>query len=182
MSRVGKKPVVIPAGVTASVSGNTLTVKGPKGELSCVLHPHVTMSIADGQLGVTVSEPENKKDRALWGLFRNLAQNMMDGVTVGFSKQLELNGVGYRVQLSGKKLVFEVGFSHPVEFALPDGIEAAVDKNTITVKGADKQLLGETAARIRSIRPPEPYKGKGIKYADETIRRKAGKAVKAAAG
>lgn len=181
MSRVGKKPVVIPSGVTAVLEGQTLKVKGPKGELSILMHPNVSATISDNTVLVSVTEPGNTHHSALWGTHRNLIENMMQGVTNGFSKQLEVNGVGYRVSLSGKKLVFEIGYSHPVEFSLPVGIEASVDKNTIILKGADKQLVGEIAAQLRSLRPPEPYKGKGIKYSDETVRRKAGKAAKTGA-
>lgn len=181
MSRVGKKTIIIPAGVTVTQTDHILRVKGAKTELTLTLHPHISVTIGDGVVDLEVTKPDLKSDRALWGLFRNLIKNMIDGVTSGFSKQLEVNGIGYRVVLSGKKLVMELGFSHPVEFLLPEGIEAAIDKNLITLKGADKQLLGETTARIRSIRPPEPYKGKGIKYVEEVIRRKAGKAVKTGA-
>ncbi|MDP3985632.1 MAG: 50S ribosomal protein L6 [bacterium] len=181
MSRVGKKPVIIPAGVTPTINGQELRVKGPKTELVLTLHPNVHVAVQEGALQLTVDEEDNQRNRALWGLYRNLVQNMMDGVTTGFSKQLEVNGIGYRVAQSGSKLVLEVGFSHSVEFALPEGIEATVEKNIITIRGADKYLVGETAARIRRIREPEPYKGKGIKYVDEVIRRKAGKAAKGAA-
>lgn len=184
MSRIGKKPVEIPKDVTATIEGRHLRVKGPKGELSLAIHPVVKVGQenADNESTVVVSvnHPDDKTERALWGLFRALIQNMMIGVTKGFSRQLEVNGVGYRVAQSGSKLKFEVGFSHPVEFTAPSGVVVAVEKNVITVSGIDKQLVNEVAAQIRKIKPPEPYKGKGIKYVDEVVRRKAGKAVKGA--
>lgn len=185
MSRIGKKPIAIPKDVTVVVAGNTIRVKGPKGELEVALHPVVSATARDGENGkeviVEVKEAENQKHRALWGLSRALIQNTMVGVTEGYSKQLEVNGIGYRVAQSGDKLTFELGFSHPVVFPIPARIEAKVEKNLITLRSIDKQLLGEVAAQIRKLRPPEPYKGKGIKYVDEVIRRKAGKAVKSAA-
>lgn len=156
-------------------------VKGPKGELAETIHPHVSVRTGEdgGVLTVFMESIAGARDHALWGTMRNLIANMVNGVTLGFSKQLEVVGVGYKVALAGGKIMLEVGYSHPVEFPLPVGIEGAVEKNTITLRGADRALLGETAARLRSIRKPEPYKGKGIKYVDEVIRRKAGKAVKA---
>ncbi len=179
MSRIGKMPVPVPAGVEVRLEGSRVTVKGPKGELVRELHPNVKVVQADGALTVSVVDPENTGDRALWGLFRNLLRNMVEGVTKGFEKKLEVIGVGYKVSGSGAKIVLDLGFSHEVPVELPKGITALVEKNTITLSGADKELLGETAARIRAFRPPEPYKGKGIKYIDEHIRRKAGKAAKA---
>ena len=163
------------------LQGARLLVKGPKGELAESIHPHVSVAINQegGVVTVDSATPDVKRDRALWGTMRNLIANMMTGVTTGFSKQLEVVGVGYKVALAGKKLILEVGYSHPVEFPFPAGIEGTVEKNTITLRGSDRALLGETAARLRRVRKPEPYKGKGIKYADEVIRRKAGKAVKA---
>jgi large subunit ribosomal protein L6 len=185
MSRIGKKPIAIPAGVDVTVGAGTVTVKGPKGTLTRAVHPHVTVAVAAGESGkevaVTVQDPADVRDRALWGLFRTLIANMLAGVTKGFEKKLEVIGVGYKVAGGGAKITLEVGFSHPVEVALPAGITGTVEKNLITLAGADKELVGETAARLRRIRPPEPYKGKGIKYVDETIRRKAGKAAKAGA-
>ncbi|MBI4280661.1 50S ribosomal protein L6 [Candidatus Uhrbacteria bacterium] len=180
MSRIGKKPITIPPGVTVTVSDGSLQIAGAKGTLTLALHPAVKATVEDQTVRLTVDNPDDQERRALWGLFRKLVANAVDGVTTGFAKQLEVNGVGYRVVLSGKKLVLEVGFSHPVDFVLPEGIEATVEKNIITIRGIDRQLVGEAAARIRKIRPPEPYKGKGIKYVDEVIRRKAGKAVKGA--
>lgn len=177
MSRIGKIPIEIPSGVDFNIVGATVTVKGPKGTLTVTLHPHVT--VADGV--VSVKNPEDKKDRALWGTTRRLIGNMIDGVTKGFEKKMEAVGVGYKAAAAGPKLTLEVGFSHPVVITMPAGIAVAVEKNTITVSGIDKQMVGETAAAIRRVRPPEPYKGKGIKYVDEVIRRKAGKAAKTGA-
>lgn len=181
MSRIGKQPIVIPQGVTVDISDKVCRVRGPKGELLRTLHGHVTVELSEGVAHVTVSSPDEKRDRALWGLFQRLIQNMVVGVTKGFEKQLEVNGVGFKVALSGKTLTLHLGFSHPINFLLPDGIDASVEKNVITVKGIDKQLVGEIAAQLRSLKKPEPYKGKGIKYTTETIRRKAGKAGKAGA-
>lgn len=180
MSRIGKKQIPIPDGVTVALHDGVVTVKGPKGELTERLHPHVSVHVADGIASVTVVQPDLKSDRALWGLFRALVANMVRGVTEGFTKRLEVHGVGYKLALSGQKLVLHVGYSHPVEFLLPDGISGKVEKNALTLTGANKQVLGDVAARIRAIRPPEPYKGKGIRYSDETVRRKAGKVVKSA--
>ena len=187
MSRIGKKPVVIPSGVTVDISAEDgkdtiLTVKGPKGELVLTLHPKVQIVKDDSSLSVEVKHPDVKSERALWGLFRALINNMVVGVTTGFTKVLEINGVGYKVALSGKKLVLNLGFSHPIEMEVPTGLEAKIEKNTITISGADRQLVGQFAADVRAQREPEPYKGKGIKYSDETIRRKAGKVVKAVGG
>ncbi|MBI5621866.1 50S ribosomal protein L6 [Candidatus Falkowbacteria bacterium] len=181
MSRIGKQPIVIPAGVTVQLTEGQVTVTGPKGQLHCEVHPDVLLHLQDNQLTVSVKNPEDKTDRSLWGLFRKLIANMVEGVTTGFQKKLEINGVGYRAALQGATLVLNLGYSHPVTFALPEGISAVVEGNTITVSGADRQLVGQVAADIRKQRKPEPYKGKGIKYVDEVIRRKAGKAAKAAA-
>lgn len=181
MSRIGKQPVQLPNGVTASVSDKVLVVKGPKGELKQELHPVCSVVINDSSITVSVQNSADKKQRAIWGLMRSLIQNMIDGVVDGFSKKLEFNGVGYKVAVSGSKVNMSLGFSHPVEFSLPEGITAEAEKNALVIKGIDKQLVGETAAQIRKIRKPEPYKGKGIKYDDEVIRRKAGKAAKASA-
>lgn len=179
MSRVGKKPVSLPSGVTVTVASGNLTVSGPKGTLVLPIHPKVSITQNGSELTVSVPNPEAKKERALWGLFRALVQNMVQGVTQGFEKKLEVNGVGFKVALSGTKLSMALGFSHPVEVEIPKELTVAVDKNIITVSGADKQLVGQFAANIRKLKPPEPYKGKGIKYTDETILRKAGKVVKA---
>lgn len=181
MSRIGKQPITIPSGVSAQENDHVLTVKGPKGTLVQKLHDHVTVTSENGTFSIRVLNAEDKSDRALWGLFQRLISNMVTGVTKGFEKKLELNGVGYKVAAVGTSLNLSLGFSHPVTFQLPEGISAAIEKNVITLSGIDKQLLGETAARIRALRKPEPYKGKGIKYLDEVIRRKAGKAAKAGA-
>lgn len=180
MSRVGKLPITIPAGVTATAEAGHLKVKGPKGELSLALHHHVTMTVTDGVLTVSVKYPDEKRDRALWGLFRVLASNLIEGVTTGYQKQMEIKGVGYRAAVAGKNLDLNLGFSHPIAFPIPDGITMTVEKNVLTIAGTDKQLVGETAAKIRRMRPPEPYKGKGIRYVGEHVRQKAGKVVKAA--
>jgi large subunit ribosomal protein L6 len=179
MSRVGKKPLPIPAGVTATVEGDLLRVKGPKGELTQKIHPRATVAINDGVLTVTVKNEEKVDDRALWGLYRRLAENMVKGVTEGFQKQMELNGVGFKVSAAGNMLKLDVGFSHEVNYEVPKELKLTVEKNLITIAGADKQLVGEISAQIRKIKKPEPYKGKGIKYVDEVIVRKAGKAAKA---
>jgi len=182
MSRIGKKPVVIPAGVTVDIQEDFIKVKGPKGELSQALHPKVKIEKSDSELVVSVGNTENKQQRALWGLYRALINNMVVGVTTGFTKILEINGVGYKAAMSGKKLVLNLGYSHPIELEVPNGLEAKVEKNTITISGSDRQVVGQFAAVVRSKREPEPYKGKGIKYQDEVIRRKAGKVVKAVGG
>lgn len=184
MSRIGKKPITIPKDVTVAVEEGVVRVKGPQGGLMVALHPMVNATVRDGEGGkeviVEVKASDDPKQRALWGLFRALIQNAVVGVTEGYSKQLEVNGIGYRVSGSGNTLAFELGFSHPITFLVPAGLEARVEKNIITIRGIDKQLVGEVASQIRKLRPPEPYKGKGIKYIDEVIRRKAGKAVKGA--
>ena len=178
MSRIGKKPIDIPAEVTIKLDGQLVSVKGPKGELSYEVHPRVIIEQADNVLNLSIKDTSDKKDKALWGTNRQLVANLITGVTVGFSKQLEINGVGYKWELKGDILVLHVGFSHPVEFKIPTTITASIEKNVITLTSMDKQLLGETAASIRKIRKPEPYKGKGIKYMTEIIIRKAGKQVK----
>ena len=183
MSRVGKKPVVIPQGVTVEQKDGSLTVKGPKGSLSLAIHPKVTVKVEGSEVLVTVGNETNKKERALWGLFRALIQNLVDGVTKGFEKKLEVNGVGFKVALQGtNKLVMSLGFSHPVEVDVPQDLQVAVEKNVITITGADKQRVGQFAAEVRELKKPEPYKGKGIKYEGEVILRKAGKVVKAVGG
>ena len=175
MSRIGKRPVTVPGNVKVNIDGQTVTVEGPKGKLSQTLRPEVKVTLEDGVLQVTRAG-DDKEERSLHGLSRTLVANMVEGVTNGFTKSLELVGVGYRATLQGKKLVLTIGYSHPVEFEPPAGIEFVVEgANKVHVKGADKQLVGDLAADIRSSRPPEPYKGKGIKYQGEVIRRKAGK-------
>lgn len=181
MSRIGKKIISIPTGVTITQDASVLTVKGPKGTLTQVLVPEVKVVVDGSELRVELSEHDTKGSAALWGLTRALINNMVVGVTSGFTKGLEINGVGFKVALQGRKLVLNVGFSHPVEYQLPEGIDATVEKNSITIAGRDKQLVGQVAAEIRDIKKPEPYKGKGIKYTDEVIRRKVGKVMKSAA-
>ena len=176
MSRIGRKPISLPAGVEVKVDGNVVTVKGPKGQLAQAIPEDISVKLEDGVLHVE-RPSDAKKHRALHGLTRALLANMVTGVVSGFEKKMEMVGVGYRAQMQGKKLVVNVGYSHPVEFEPPEGIEFEVPAPTkITVKGIDKQLVGNTAAVIRATREPEPYKGKGIKYENEVIRRKAGKA------
>ncbi len=181
MSRVGKQIIEIPQGVTAKIDNGVLTVQGPKGTLERSIHKLVQVKIEESTMTVDVANKEDKKERALWGTFGSHVKNMVVGVTEGFKKQLEINGVGYRVGMQGTDLKIEVGFSHPVIYKVPEGIKASTEKNIITVEGIDKELVGHVAAEIRAIKKPEPYKGKGIKYIDEVVRRKAGKAAKAAA-
>lgn len=170
---------MLPAGVTAEVKGMELSVKGPKGTLTQLLHADVSLEITPGEIVVSVPKPTVKQQRALWGLFRSLVQNMVDGVSKGFEKKLEVNGVGFKVAVAGKMLNLQLGFSHPVDVVIPDDVTVTTDKNTIVIAGTDKQRVGQFAANVRALRKPEPYKGKGIKYSDETILRKAGKVVKA---
>lgn len=176
MSRIGKLPIAIPNGVTVTVSEeNVVSVKGPKGELTKTMHPNIDIAVEETSVIVTRRNDE-KQNRSLHGLTRSLINNMVLGVTEGYEKKLELVGVGYRAQLQGKKLVLNLGFSHPVEIEAKEGVEFQLDgTNKITVKGIDKELVGVVAADIRSWRKPEPYKGKGIKYENESIRRKEGK-------
>ncbi len=182
MSRVGKKIRIIPAGVSAELRGRTVFVKGPKGELHLDIPYEATVAIDSGQIVVSVKNENDKKQRSLWGTISSIINNMIVGVTVGFKKELEINGVGYKVAMKGTNLNLEVGLSHSVEVKPLPGVKFSVDKNIITIEGFDKQAVGEMAATIRAIRKPEPYKGKGIKYTTETIRRKAGKtATKSAA-
>ena len=175
MSRIGRMPIAIPAGVTVSVAeNNKVTVKGPKGELTRVLPSEMEIKVEGAE--VLVSRPNDlKKMKSLHGLTRTLINNMVVGVTTGYEKTLEVNGVGYRASKAGKKLTLNLGYSHPVEMEDPEGIESTVDGNKIIIKGIDKEKVGQYAANIRDKRRPEPYKGKGIKYSDEVIRRKVGK-------
>jgi len=179
MSRVGKMPIAVPQGVEVRIDGTRVTVKGPKGELSRDLNPEMRIEQKEGQ--VIVSRPTDQpRHRAMHGLTRSLVANMVAGVTEGFSKTLELQGVGYRAQMQGKELVLAIGYSHPVNVPPPPGIEFEVDGTSkIIVKGINREHVGQAAADVRKIRPPEPYKGKGIRYAGEYVRRKAGKAGKA---
>ncbi len=178
MSRIGLKPIAIPAGVDFSVNGNTVTVKGPNGTLTLDKHPNISVSVEGSE--VNVSRPnDNKQNRELHGLTRSLIANMVEGVVNGFKKVLEVNGVGYRVQTQGNQLVMNLGYSHQVIMEAPEGVKVECPSaNQIIISGADKQAVGQFAAQVREKRPPEPYKGKGIKYAEEHIRRKEGKAGK----
>ena len=175
MSRIGKLPIELIEGTQAKIEDGFIVVKGPKGELKQKINSLVNVKIDNNQIIISVDNIKDKNKKALWGLFRSLINNMVIGVTQGFEKKLEINGVGYKASASGSVLTLNVGFSHPVEYNLLDGISASVEKNIITINGIDKQLVGEIAAQIRKVRKPEPYKGKGIKYVDEVIRRKAGK-------
>src|SRR3989344_8273408 len=176
MSRIGKLPIKIPDGVTVAIDDRHIVVKGKKGTLELMVPPKVLVTSQNAEVIVAVKDPEDRKQRALWGLTQRLVANMVTGVTDGFSKQLEVIGIGYKVAVQGRKLVLSVGYYHPVEYKIPDGIEISVEKNTVIVSGANRQTVGQTAAEIRAIRKPEPYKGKGIKYSDEVLRRKVGKA------
>ena len=174
MSRIGKKPIEIPSGVVVTVDGQRVSVRGPKGEIHRQVRPEIKIEMADNRL-ILSSAIETKKTPAFWGLTRALLAHAVEGVSKGFEKRLEIEGIGYRVALEGKDLVFQLGFSHPVRFPAPPGVEFKVEKNVITVSGFNKEIVGETAARIRALKKPEPYKGKGIHYQGEIIRRKAGK-------
>ena len=175
MSRIGRKPVVVPAGVEVTVNGNVVTVQGPKGQLSQEISKNLTVEVKEGEVVVT-RPTDNREDRAQHGLARTLINNMIVGVTQGFEKKMELIGVGYKAEKKGNTLVMNLGYSHPVEMVDPEGITTEVPKATeVIVRGADKALVGNYAANIRAWRKPEPYKGKGIKYVDEVIRRKEGK-------
>jgi large subunit ribosomal protein L6 len=174
MSRIGKKPITIPAGAEATLNANVLTVKGPKGTLNFTHRREVSVAIADGivtvdKVGVT------KLAQALWGTTAKIIANMLEGVTTGFTKALELNGVGFRMNIQGKKLVMALGFSHPVEMTIPEGLEAKIENNVLTISGIDRQAVGEFAAVIKKLKPVEPYKGKGFRYVGEQVRRKEGK-------
>ena len=175
MSRIGKKPVPLPKGVTASVEGRTVKVKGPKGELKVTLVDDVDVVLEDGSVVVSPREGYERA-RAMWGMSRTLVNNLVVGVTQGFTEKLEINGVGYRAAVQGKALNLQLGFSHDVAYPIPEGIQIVAEKPTaLTISGVDKQLVGQVAAEIRAYRPPEPYKGKGVKYASEHILRKEGK-------
>jgi len=175
MSRVGKKPIPIPDKTKITYQDRVIRVQGEKGSLSGEIHPDVELKIEDNTICITPTK-DSRKIRAMQGLTRSLVANMVTGVSQGFERVLEISGIGYRAEISGKQIVFHLGFSHPVNFDIPEGISALVEKNTIVkLSGIDKELLGHTAAAIRRLRPPEPYKGKGVKYAEERIQRKAGK-------
>jgi large subunit ribosomal protein L6 len=175
MSRIGKKPVTVPAGVTATLDGDRIEVKGPKGTLSMPKAAHVTYALEDGGISVQPAN-DTKQARSFWGMQRTLVQNLVTGVTEGFSKRLEITGVGYRANAQGKKLKLQLGYSHDVDMEVPEGVDVKTpDQTTVEISGADKQKVGQFAAEIRRWRKPEPYKGKGIKYAGEFIFRKEGK-------
>jgi len=178
MSRIGKKPIEIPAGVEVKLDGTTITVKGPKGTLTRELHPNITVEIEGST--INVSRPnDNKENRSLHGLTRTLISNMVTGVNETFKKELEVNGVGYRCEVKGQELTLKIGYSHDVVMIAPEGVTVEVpNPNKVVISGPDKQKVGQFAANVREKRPPEPYKGKGIKYVDEHIRRKEGKAGK----
>lgn len=182
MSRLGKKPIIIPSGVEIKLDQNQIIVKGLKGEIKQAIHPMVIINLEDKNLKISVKNPEEKKQRALWGTYVRLLQNMIEGVTKGFEKKLQLVGIGFRAQVSGNKLVLNIGFSHPVDYQIPAGIKVDVEKDIITISGIDKQLVGEVAAQIRRLKKPEPYKGMGIRYLGEVVRKKAGKKAVAATG
>ena len=175
MSRIGKKPVTVPQGVTLDLKGSEVAVKGPKGELRRQLHPEMQLALANGIF--TVTRPsEEQKHKALHGLTRTLVQNMIDGVSKGFTKTLEIQGVGYKAEAKPYGVNLVVGYSHPVKYEAPKGIKISVENNTtVKIEGADKEKVGQVAAELRAVRPPEPYKGKGVRYQGEQIRRKAGK-------
>jgi len=175
MSRIGKRPIPLPPEVKVEQKEGILTVSGPKGKVQKQVHSDISVSLNERMLAIAVRE-ENKASSALHGLYRALIANMVTGVSKGFERSLEIVGVGYRAELAGRVATFHLGYSHPVKYELPEGVEAKIDKTKITLRGIDKELLGRTAAKIRGFRKPEPYKGKGIKYAEEVIRRKAGKA------
>lgn len=181
MSRIGKKPILIPAGVQAQVDGQKVTIKGPKGELSREVRPEIKVEAKEGKITVSLFK-EGKHLSAFWGLTRALLNNMVKGVTEGYEKKLSVEGLGYKAAVNGKDLVLQVGFTHSINVAAPEGIKFSVEKNVITVSGNNNELVGQTAAKIRKIRPPEPYKGTGIRYLGEVVRRKAGKKVVSSAG
>ena len=175
MSRVGKKEIIIPSKTSVAYKDRELVVKGEKGTLKRTIHSAVELAIEGDKISVTIDQ-EDRKTRSIQGLTRSLVANMVDGVSKGFEKTLEINGIGYRAEMKGKSIVLNLGYSHPIDFPMPEGISATVDKNNvIKVMGIDKEKVGQTAASIRKLRAPEPYKGKGIKYAEEHIQRKAGK-------
>lgn len=176
MSRVGKKPILIPENVEVKIDGSKVTIKGPRGELSREIRPEVKVELKEGKIFV-FSQAETKKIKAIWGLSRSLLSGMVKGVTDSYEKKLEIEGIGFKASVEGEDLVLYVGFTHPVRIKAPVGIKFLVDKNVITVSGIGKELVGQIASKIRKTKPPEPYKGKGIKYAGEVVRRKVGKKV-----
>jgi large subunit ribosomal protein L6 len=181
MSRIGKKPIEIPAGVEVNIDKHRVAVKGPKGEVSREVRPEIKVEVKEGKIFVSIKR-QTKHSKAFWGLTRALLANMVKGVVSGYEKKLEIHGLGYKANIDGEELVLSAGFTHPVRIKPPEGIKISAEKNIITVSGIDKELVGLIASKIRKVRPAEPYKGKGIKYEGEKIRRKAGKKVVAAGG
>lgn len=181
MSKIGRKPIIVPEGVEVKIDGQQVSVKGSKGELKRQIHDVIKVEQKDQKIFVTLPK-ETIESRKLWGLERSLIQNMVIGVSQGFIRKLEVNGVGYRAAVQGKKINLELGFSHPIELDIPEGVEVQVKKNIIELSSIDKQLVGQFASDLRRLRPPEPYKGKGIKYLEEQIRRKEGKKAAATEG
>ncbi len=184
MSRVGKKPILIPQGVEVKIEGNKVSAKGPKGEISREFLPEINIAMEGDKILISPQKgkEEIKQVKSLWGLFRMLIFNMVEGVSSGFEKKLEIEGIGFKAEVSGDQFILNVGFSHPVKLKIPEGLKISVEKNVVTVSGIDKESVGQFAAIIRKTKPTEPYKGKGIKYAGEVVRRKVGKKVAAAAG
>ena len=181
MSRIGKKPVLLPKDVSVTISDEQIAVKGPKGELTLAHHPQVRFEQVEDEVKgpiLNVHVVDESNDKAIWGTMRSHVNNMVHGVTAGWQKVLELNGVGFKMNIAGKTLKLSLGFSHDIDYALPEGIDADIQGNKLTITGIDKEIVGQTASEIRSLKKPEPYKGKGFKYDDEIIRRKAGKAAK----
>ncbi len=175
MSRIGLQTIIIPEKVEIKIEENVIKAKGPKGELEQDFPGHIKVEQVEEGLKVSIANDKEKQQKSDWGTYASLIKNILQGVSEGFNKQLEIQGVGYGFDVQGKKLVLKVGFSHPVEMELPEGLEAKLDKNILTLSGINKQLLGNFAAKVRKVRPPEPYKGKGIRYVDEYVRKKAGK-------
>ena len=177
MSRIGKNPVTIPAEVSVSVNGNVVVFKKGSVQKELDTKGNVEVKVEDGKI-VFAAKSDDRQDRAYWGTYRALSANIIVGLTTGYQKQLEINGVGYRAAVKGNTLELQLGFSHPINYEFPKGLQITVEKNLVTIKGDDKQVVGQVAAEVRSFRPPEPYKGKGVKYVEEHIRRKAGKTAK----
>jgi len=182
MSKIARKPLILPPGVTVQITGQQLSVTGPKGKLEMDFLPVVKVEASDGKVKTSVIDSSDRRQKALWGTTHALIRNIVKGVSEGYQKKLEVVGVGYRVAADKNKINLSLGYSHPIQLPVPAGLEVKVEKMLITISGVDKQLVGQFAATIRDQRPPEPYKGKGIKYSDEVIRRKAGKVVKASGG
>jgi large subunit ribosomal protein L6 len=181
MSRVGKQIITIPAGVTVELKDSTLFVKGPKGNLQRIIDPRIKLNIAATEITVDVENKENKQERSLWGTYAAHVKNMVEGVSKAYVRKLEINGVGYKAAMVGADLKLDVGYTHPVVYKMPECVKASVEKNIVALESPDKEILGKVAAEIRAVRKPEPYKGKGIKYLEEVIRRKAGKTAAKAA-